>query len=299
MENNNLNFYKQSTNAPIINLILSIIISSIIIFFFSYYYSLIITYLPLVYLNILLVLLFGYSIFLIGNSINRLFKIRNRKRALVSIIILSFLGFYFQWINYFYIISHEEITLFIKDWDLLSLIFLSPKAMLDYIIEINKNGAWEMFSFPIKGIILWGIWFLELLLIVLMAYFSYLKSKIDPFSDENNNWYVKNTIDVDFEQILLKKNFIDEFKEDAFKAISSLKQGYGTRYSKIYIYTSKGSKSLISIENIIVTNQGRGNKEHTTIIEPCYIKNSLLNEIKDKYKLRKPEFFDFIKEIYA
>jgi diaminopimelate epimerase len=79
-----------------------------------------------------------------------------------------------------------------------------------------------------------------------------------------------------------------------------LELGNGTRFSNSYLYTSKTeSKSLISIENVMVTERGKGKKEVEEIVAPNYVDVNYILQLKAKFKIRKSSFFDFFTELYS
>ncbi|WP_272149495.1 hypothetical protein [Tenacibaculum aiptasiae] len=298
MKYTELSLYNESGEAPIINLSLVLIFGILITLFASYFYSLIVTFMPLIYFNFILGLVFGYSISQISYLLNRVFKIRNRKKSIIITLTLAILGVYFQWVSYFYIISVEEVKLVI-DTNFFIQILTRPDLLIENIIILNKTGSWELFGFLIKNFSLSIIWILEATIIILMAYSGYKNINIEPFSESTNKWYKKLYIDKDFEQIHLKKDFIEHFNNSVFDTINSLKYGNANRYSRIYIYYLKSeTRSLISIENVLISHNDNGKKEVTEILPPCYIGMDTISQLKKEFGLKKISLIDSIKDLY-
>ena len=299
MKNKSIAYYKESGIAPPINLLACFLTSTLIIIPVSYFFSLIITYMPFIYLNMVLVILFGYSISLIVNSISKLFKIRNRNKKVGLTLIVTLFGFYANWVSYFYLITTEKVTLF---FDISTYInyYLRPDLIVLNILELSKFGTWEIFSITFKDSALWIVWIAEFLIIILTSYYGIIKAKEIPFSENDNKWYKKHTIDTDFEPIKFRNDFIDKYSENPFEAICSLGKSDFTRFSKIYVYSSDSeTRNLISIDNVLISEGGKGKKEYDEILAPNYIDSNYMIQLRQKFKLKKSSFFDFFNDLYS
>jgi hypothetical protein len=299
MEQSSLKYYKESGIAPIPNLILSFLICSIIVTIVSYYYSLLIAYMPFVYLNVFIVILFGYYIALASHYFLTLFKIRNSKTLIPFAIAISLVGMYGQWISYLFIISNPNVDLFPNVAHFLDY-FIRPQYLLVNMSYLLDEGAWELFGAVFKGSTLGIIWLCEFVLILTTAFFGVKNKKMKPFSETANSWYQKQTLDIEFETINLRKQFIEEYAKNPVKAIESLHRGDGFRYTQIHIYkTRNDTKSLVSMEHVLMTNPEKGTKEKEEIIAPHYVENAYVNQLIEKYDLRKMDVFDFFYNIYS
>lgn len=266
-----LDFYKESGIATPLNIFLVIIFSLISILFLSYFYSLIITYLPIIYFNFLVVIGYGFTISFISRIFNTLFKIRNRKKTIIITIILAVFAVYFQWVSYLFIISYDDYDFFqiLNDLGYFINILFRPDLVVLDIIDINKVGLWSLGSsnLYIRGFVLWLIWLIEAGIIIFVSYNNFKIFNDIPFSEKDNKWFKKEIIDFDFEHIAFKKKFVEEFHLNPFESISQLKRGDGLRHSKISIFKSETeSKSIVTIDNIVITQKGKGKKDFTKVL---------------------------------
>lgn len=299
MQTKSLNYYKESGIALPINLGLSILISSLLIIPFSYLYSLAITFLPFIYFNIVIVVVYGYVIAFISNFINSLLKIRNRKKSIIAVLIVALISIYSQWVSYIYILFSEQVDLFFNI-DIYLDFFINPILLVKDIIMLNELGSWEMFSIIFKGTPLLLIWVSEILITLFSTYFVMVYLKPKPFSETDNNWFKKNVFEMEFDAIKLRKDFIKEYTENPFEAINNLGSGNGIRYSKINIYTSKSeNKNLLSIDNVMITERGEGKKNIEEIIAPHYVDSNYIVQLKQKFKVKKKSAFDFFFDLYS
>tara|TARA_B110000091_G_scaffold214451_1_gene268000 strand:- start:1295 stop:2194 length:900 start_codon:yes stop_codon:yes gene_type:complete len=298
MQNNAIKFYEESGVARPLNLFFTFVCTSILIIPISYFYSLFITYFPLIYFNVIVVVLYGYGIALLSVLFGKIFKLRNKKKALIITLTAALFAFYCQWVSYLYIISSEDVSLFF-DPHLYFKLFVIPFDFFEDIVFLNTIGTWEVFSTVFKGTILWLIWTSELLIIMATAYFGFSKIKTAPFSEIDNKWYKKEVFDSNFETIKLRTNFIEAYKEDPFTAISNLEPGNGIRYANIYIHSSTNkNKILLSIENVVITERGKGKKDIEEILAPNFIDSTSFMQLKNKYKIKKSSLLDFFRALY-
>lgn len=286
-------FYKESGDSNVLNLILSFIFCNFMLGVTTCFYSLFTMYFPVIYFNFIAVIALGFAIALTAKFSNRIFKIRNRKQEIIFTILLSVTTWYSQWVWSIYFLSLESFSL---NLDLIYLIklFIRPDIIFQYIFEINSFGFWEIFGMTIKGSILWFIWLAEAAIIIFISYNNYRNYPISPFSEFDNKWFKKEYIDIDFEYISFKQDFLDAFFENPSDAIISLKKGDGLRHSKIEIYPPDSSgKSLIAINNVMVTQRGKGKKELITVLEPFYIDHHHASALRNNFTLKKASLFEF------
>ncbi len=294
MPNKQPQYYIESGNAAILNISLSIFCSLILIGFLSMIYALFVAYIPIVYFNILLTIGLGIAISFVSRLFNSIFKIRNRKKTLIITIILALFGVYFQWIWYLLYISSEEFQVVENISSFFSLL-VHPNWVIESIIEISQIGVWGIFGFPrFNGFFLWTIWISELVIIVYMAYHNYTNFETIPFSEKENQWFIKEYIDTEFEYISYKQKFIDDFQSSPYEAIKKLEKGNGIRHSRISIYKTKmESQYLFAINNVIVTQKGKGKEDITVVLKPCFVDKLFINNIKNDYRIKKSSRFEF------
>lgn len=298
MENNSLKFYEESGIAPVPNLVMSFLTGSTVVTFFSFYYSLLVTYMPFIYINVIVSVLYGYLIALTADQLFSAFKIRNRKKAILFAILIAIVGNYSQWISYMYVISTENIGIF-PDLGFYLELYIRPDYLIENMAYLSENGAWEIFGVTIKGFVLWGVWLSECAVITFTVYYAASNKGIIPFSESSNQWYSKYTIDVDFEPIRLRTQFIESYTKNPVEAIKSLEKGNATRYAHVHIYkTKRDGRSLVSIDNLLVTERGKGKKEKEEIIAPHYLDNHHINHLMQEYKVIKNTPLDAITDLY-
>jgi hypothetical protein len=298
METDTLNYYKESGIAPLLSVVLVLICASVPLLIISYFYSLIINFIPFIYLNFLIVAVYGIVISYTSRIFTLIFKIRHRKQSILLTFLLSLLAIYFQWVSYIFIAFNEDFSLFMlfNQFNDFASILLSPVLVYDLIIEINTIGFWSLglSKLNITGILLWGIWLAEALIIIIVACKYFTRFEIIPFSEKNKTWFKKEIIDVAFERIVFTNDFLKLFQSNPSQSILDLEKGNGLRYAQISIFSAPTeSKSLITIDNIIISERGKGKKDVTPVLTHCYIDNIHLKKLRENYTIKKANIFEY------
>ena len=274
--------YTESKTAPFLNLVSFFFTGLIVISVLSFIYSCLITLIPTIYFNVVIVFAFGYTIAYASRYLNLLFKIRHRMMSILMTGVLSLFAVYLQWVMYLYIISNDIKPL--QDFSFILELIFRPDFIFYDMNELNKVGAWEIGSTIINGTELWLIWLTEALLIISIPLRLYSLFDVLPFSEKGNQWYKKKTIITDFEYILLKQTFLESFYQNSIESLTKLDKGNGIRYSKINVFSDKNKVSfLISIENVSVDSKGQ--KEFSDVLEPSYIDRNYYNKLNEEFKI--------------
>jgi len=275
--------YQISGKAPVTDLSIIFLSGICIMFLLGFLYSCLTTIITIIYFNVFVLFGFSFAIAHISHFLNVTFKIRNKIAAMIITAILSLFATYFQWTFFIYVITFESITP-INDLSYIIDLLLDPIYFIDFIIELNSIGAWEIDSVTYTGSSLWLIWLGEVTLTLAISLKIYHKFELKPFSEKDNQWFDKTKILTDFEFIHLKRTFLEDFYKNPAEALMSLKKGNGTRQSNVYIFSTKSQNTfLISIENSIVNKNGR--KEPFNVLEPSILNRNHLTSIKEKFTL--------------
>lgn len=297
MDKTNINYYYESGIATPVSIFLVFVSSVLVLILISFFYSLGISHLPIIYFNFLLAIGFGFSISFISRIFNIVFKIRNRKKTIIITIILAVIAIYLQWVSYFFILQFKYIdfNVYFENIRLFFHILSRPDLVISELIDVSRIGLWGIGSsgINVKGLVLWLIWIVEAGIIFFIAWNNFRQFNILPFSEKDNKWFKKEIIDFDFEHIAFKKKFVEAFEINPMQVMSELNRGDGLRHSKITMYTSDTeTKNIITIDNIIITERGKGKKDVTNVLKLCYVDNIFSSQIRTKYKTKKASIFD-------
>ena len=275
--------YTESGIAPVVNVIGLFFTAIVFIFALSLLYNILIRFISFVYVNVIIIVGFGYSLAYLSRYLNIAFKIRSKKKSMIITGVITLLAMYIQWAIFMYVISVDDLAPW-QDILIILDIFLNPYYIFSSLAELNQYGTWEVGKTAINGGILWFIWCLEALLIVAIPLRLYFLFDILPFSEKDNRWYKKRRIDKEFEYISLRSHFLKSFYESPIETINSLGKPDYRRYSNIYIYSDKNHRSyLIEIENVMVDSKSK--KDYMEVLPPSYIDHQTVKKIQETYKI--------------
>lgn len=286
-----MNVYK-SPNQPIKARIIPAFIGiTVLSFLVSFLYGMLIALSPLVYINFLITTTFGLVLGYSVRIISKVFKLLDRKFIIGLSIASGILGIYFSWVAFalYFVAEGDIFEAYFKDF----LLIFQPQLLVDIMLEMNKQGLWEIFRVPFKGWILTVIWTIEAGIIIWMPFQLALKQKQAPFSIMHNKWYKKHVLEKDFASIFRKKLFLEEIQENCINTINALENGKATRFARISVYYLKDEKQqYVSVEN--VTRDRHGKREDSRdVIHLLKITPTEARTLLEQYRGKEAFIFDY------
>src|SRR5579864_5250362 len=106
-------------------------------------------YIPIVFLNIVLVVVFGSCVGLCVSKSAKLGKVRNPKLILAVGVLAGVLAEYIGWVSWIYAYTKQEVFLI---W---------PQDLWAAIQVVNADGAWSTFDYKPTGVELYIVWAVE------------------------------------------------------------------------------------------------------------------------------------------
>ncbi len=281
----------EGTSNPV-NVTLAIGIGLIVALFLGWLYNL--TFLiPLIYFNFIITIGFGFVIAIFVQIISKFLKIRERKTRLIMVTILLVVAYYSHWIAYILYISSGTIpslSNFLSYW-------IYPQNFFAIIGEINTYGTWSLgFSSetPVRGIVLTLIWLAEAAIIFFLAINYILKFPENPFSEQQNKWFPKLTLDKEFVAFFSADVFMKEIRDGGTNFILKADKGRANKYSEISIfYLPNENNQYLTVDTISIDSKKGSNKEVTPIITPIKISNEEAKQLMDAFGTKKPFFLEF------
>lgn len=286
MDNKEL-YYQESGQVSVSKQIMSYVISIGLVLLLGYLYSVIMIFIPIVYLNFLITVGYALLLGLICRVLVRVSHTRNKNYQIIQAVVIGLLANYFQWTSYILYAYNGAIPNIELYFSHLHWIIL-PKNFFTAIAEINKFGTWSIFGFTFNGIGLTAIWLIEFIIIMAGPIVAIVQTKVYPYSELLEKWYPKYTLFKDFESISAINKLIGELSSDPLKSIDSLGKGTGLRHSKIHIfYLDDEDKQYLTFENIFIEGQGKGKKDCSIVINNFKIKKSDAKLILEKYENKR------------
>ena len=193
-----LNYYKPSGKISPLAFVILLLVCAVIMPILGVIYAYATWYIPIVYINFLITIVFGISIsFVIGHLLIKLGKIRNYTLSVLFAIIASLVAYYSQWVvwvdlvlNSGEVYGNEQIGLSVSNIQFEQLLYLAthPSDLIDLILLINKEGTWGIKGMTVSGVFLGIIWLIEFAVIMFFSFTTAGRSK-KPFSEVTEQWF--------------------------------------------------------------------------------------------------------------
>lgn len=284
--------YKAAKNTNWVNIGLAIIITSSLGVLIGWIYS-VMVYIPIIYLNILIVIGVGYLLGISNTVLSKLLQIRDKRTRLLLIVLSVFVAYYSQWISFIlqtYSEQFPSIGSYLSYW-------IYPQQFFDAIAEINNYGTWGFgMSDPIyvRDIFLSIIWFGEAVILFFVSIAYVYRFPENPFSEKFNKWYPKIVLDEEFENVYSTNRFISQFEEQGIDKILNLKNGLAFQYSKVSIFYIEGEdKQYLSIEYVQIDKREPTKSDTTVIVKPFEISTQDAKALFGKFEVKKEFYLNY------
>ncbi len=283
-------FYRSSDEINPIRIIIGILMGLTVSLLLGYFYNLFSTFIPFIYFNVLITIGLGMTIGMATRIIGKISHLNNKKSRLALVVIMAVSTFLFQWIAYLACFTNEGMIGF-------GLYLRSiPAALfegehLGNLADIYTFGTWSISSFVFNGYLLAMVWLVEFGIMAVLPILSILKTTEFPYSDSQNCWYSKYTLNDQFESMSSKRYFLDEYKQDIPGAIRNLNTGEGWRHGKVHIYyLEEENKGYFSFEKVFFEDRGKGKRTSGFLIENLEISRQDAKSILNGFKNKKVKF---------
>lgn len=151
---------------------------------------------PFIYLNLFLAIGLALVAFKGLGFLHKLFKLRNVNMAFLSSGFIMLIAFYFHWVIFALLMfgeSREQSITYL--WSSLQheadfwFLFSHPTYLLRQVSTLNAQGTFSINGMLIQGWLLWGIWFIEAVLLIGIPILSQIFGQVfKPFSEKNLRW---------------------------------------------------------------------------------------------------------------
>ena len=205
-------YYKPSGNFNITSLLIPLGIGIGVAAVLSIIYTYAIHYIPFVYLNFLITLGFGIALGFCVNLGVKIGKIRNKQAVIFISLVVGLIAVYLQWVYYFFVIlKHNKI-------------FFNPGTVYNLTAILAKTGSWSIKRYTPKGIVLYGVWFIELAMIAGGAiYFALTSFKSMIFCEDCQVW-IDESEKVEYLEPLKNSDIKSDLEKGEFKELKNLKR---------------------------------------------------------------------------
>lgn len=282
-------YYKESGEIDKAKLVIGALVMIAIIAAMAFCYGLLMSFIPLIYFNILITAGFGMLLGLLVRIVDRLTNSRNIKTNYILAIIAVIAANYFQW-DYFlsYVLSGGLMPSIGQYLSNAFTFLFNPIDTFSLIGEIKNIGTWGFGDSMVNGPFLALVWVGEMLLIALLTFRTAIDKHVVPFAEKANQWYPKFTIIDDFESVASQKLIEPPLIENPLQALESLGNGMGWRHSKIHLFfLPEETDQYLTIERIYIEDQGRGSTNREVVINNFRLTTEQAASIMERFKTKQ------------
>ncbi len=257
-------FYEPSDGVHTVRLFIALLLAFIATVLLGYVYNLIIYFMPLIYVNFLVVIGYGIGLGFLTRILIRFSHCRSRKSQIILSVAVAVMAFYVAWAAYFITMVNEGIPgfgMYLRSltWTLL------PQDLFPFIGELNRVGSWQVGGVPFNGILLTLVWLFELAILIALPILQVYRMSPSPYSENQQVWYPKYSLNEDFGNMASPHQFMKRLEEDPAAAVEELGIGDAWRCTKVHLYyLPEEQQQYLSVDKHLVEGRGQGK---TSIIE--------------------------------
>ncbi|MEO1654880.1 MAG: hypothetical protein AAFU64_15135, partial [Bacteroidota bacterium] len=191
-------YYKASGRFSPLAFVYFLLLSLIAFPLLGLLYAYAIWYIPIIYVNFLLTLGFGFGVgILMSLFVVRMGKVRNTLLGLLFGLLGGLFALYFHWAVWLDLVVNagesygtDSIGITVSNVQFAQVFILAfnPGVLFDLMAQVNEVGTWGIRGGNVSGIILSIIWSIEALVIVGIATYLPYVSAQNPFSETSNAW---------------------------------------------------------------------------------------------------------------
>lgn len=238
------------------------ILGFLVMFMLAYLYAFVTSFSPIIYLNFVLLLMFGSFIGLVSYLQAYFGVIRERKYWISLSIVNSVLMWYISWIVYILAISNETSFVSMKGFDVFINLLLKPDFVFQTIHDLSNHGVWTVSFLSSDSFTYWMVWIIEFAIFIVAPIMFLKQQSTFPYSELNERWYKEFVLSRDFGSILVFKNALERLETKPIEIIEELGFGKANNYSQISVFYLPNEKvQYISIFHITIDREDKKSKE--------------------------------------
>ncbi|TYQ16318.1 UNVERIFIED_CONTAM: hypothetical protein Cloal_2846 [Acetivibrio alkalicellulosi] len=267
--------YKHSGTLNLSSIFILLLLGTIGTLILSIIYSYAIHYIPLIALNVICTVFFGYFTGLIIGHSGKISKIRNNTVLIIYGIIFGLFAVYISWVVWLYELFQRQELIF------------NPVAILNIMQFLSIEGIWSTNSYTPTGFSIYVIWFVEAVIILCTTIYgaaTFLKTNV--FCEKCNAWVENKYILPNLNYTYNPTKLTNLIQQGQFSAISDLRVQEPASNLYTSVELSKCSKCndlyLLKVNTIklILKSNGNVKRDETIIVENMIIDSEIYNSIK-------------------
>ena len=264
---------------------------------FIYVYA--VWYIPFIYINFLLTLVFGFLLGVVLAQLVRTGKLRNPALVTGLATGVALAACYVQWALYLTLVlnttSVESLgrrasvahTSFSAD--VMMSILLHPGSIVEAMSELASSGSWSLMGVTPSGIFLYLIWLVEAAIIVVAAVMLARIQSTEPFSETANEWAEEEELPVLIAHINDPAATKMSLEAGDFSALRPASEDAEKMFARLKLHCAPNDTdcAFLSLENVKVSFDDKGKKSEATtnVVEYLRVSAQRCQELRSSYRL--------------
>lgn len=267
-------------------------------------YSLLLWYIPFIYIHFIFTGGFGLLLAWTLNRILKLCKVRNNKIANYFALLTGIFAVYFIWTSYITLLYNAGETIssdintyklrglsmtktFFNIWDFIG-ISLNPNIISETMSYLYDNGAWSIRTITVKGFFLAFVWFLEAIIVLGVAWLGGTEQVDEPFSEQSNSWFEKKKLPYYIKQPENLEKFLEALRNGKSSVLNSLEYDSQNSMDYYQITTFAHSNEMIAyinFSNVKVTfdDKGKESNDVKELLKNVKVSLSDLSSLEERF----------------
>lgn len=258
------------------------LVAIVLISLLSHVYIILESFIPLVYVNALLVVGYGIAVSLITKLVMYFGKFRSKSKGVLLAVFLGFVALYTSWVAYLAYLYNDFIPNFNEYLSLLADVN-TPANLIFTGKELLEFGTFSLMGgIPITGFLLVVVWMAELAGLLIYPVWIIFNKHLPPYSEEQDAYYDQHVLDDMFRTVYTEGKAVAGLKADP---VQYLKESAGvSRYpcSRIIVYTLPHERTAyVSLHNVSLDT--KGNEEEKPLVKALEISKQSASAILDNF----------------
>ncbi len=237
-------------------------------------YSAGIKYIPMIYLNILLTLGYGFASGFLVNLGGKMGKVRNNQLLTVTGLLMGVYALYCAWASYFTIVLGEMVV--------------SPITIMKYMEIVSEKGSWSIKGSMVNGAALYAVWAIEALIIIITGAFS---AKIEePFCEDCNDWIETKDEIGPLEPTLHGDLIAKALQRSDFTILKAIKPSMDSEsdHTKLTMLRclACNKKFFLTVTSVafVINSKGKSERSETHIVKNLIINQEIFKSLMANWK---------------
>ncbi len=274
----NSNYYQPSGKFSPLGLATALGLSLIGVLIGSWVYGYAAAWIPIIYLNVLLVFAYGFGAgFLVSTGI-RIGKIRNVMVALGLGLVAGLVAIYGGWVTWIYAMSSQELFI----WH--------PQDLWTGIVLLGQEGVWTIKGSKPTGWLLYSFWIAEALIVLGFSLTTSYNAVADsPYCEDCQQWVDQTDVVGVFEPLADPQKFKRGLEEGRLESEQLLGKTSGEpRFAVLQLescsHCEKCRLLTVMDRTLSYDKEGREQVSDEKWVQRLLISSKLADEVRHRYQ---------------